>query len=145
MEKQSLQSPGKERIVLVIMGVIAIFCLGFGVIANASKQRESIKRAELETRLDRIALENGKLQKELNTARVRLDEEIQLNKTFNDSLANEQQSAQSLRAELEKINQARRDLEKQIQQLQSTNKDLQTKLQAKAVGVLSQEQVSINK
>lgn len=138
MERLPIQNVGKERAALVVMAVIAILCLGFGVIANISKQREVGKRAELEAKLDKLAQDNGKLQKDLSQARARLDEETQLNQTLNESLANEQKSAQALRSELERVNQARRELEKQIQQLQSSNKDLEGKLQAKAIGVFGQ-------
>jgi Skp family chaperone for outer membrane proteins len=99
------QPKEKERIALVIMGILAILCVGFGVISNASKQKEVGKRVELESKLDQLAQDNGKLQKELNQAKARLDEEVRLNQTLNESLGKEQESAQALRSELEKINQ----------------------------------------
>ena len=128
----------KEKVALVIMGVIAVLCVGFGVISNASKQKEVGRRVELEAKLDQFAQENGKLQKELNQAKARLDEEVRLTQTLNASLAKEQESAQALRSELEKLNQARRDLERQIQQLQSSNQTLERQIQAKAMNVIGQ-------
>ncbi|MBI1976763.1 MAG: hypothetical protein HYS56_04560 [Candidatus Omnitrophica bacterium] len=128
----------KEKVALVIMGVIAVLCVGFGVISNASKQKEVGRRVELEAKLDQFAQENGKLQKELNQAKARLDEEVHLTQTLNASLAKEQESAQALRSELEKLNQARRDLERQIQQLQSSNQTLERQIQAKAMNVIGQ-------
>lgn len=129
------QPKEKERIALVIMGILAILCVGFGVISNASKQKEVGKRVELESKLDQLAQDNGKLQKELNQAKAQLDEETRLNQTLNESLGKEQESAQALRSELEKINQARRDLEKQLQQLQSSNQTLEKQIQAKAANI----------
>lgn len=122
----SLTQPNeKERIALVIMGILAVLCIGFGVISNAAKQKEVGKRVELESKLDQLAQENGKFQKELNQAKGRIEEEIQLNQTLNESLRKEQENAHALRSELEKINQTRRDLEKQIQQLQSANRTVE--------------------
>ena len=122
----SLTQPNeKERIALVIMGILAVLCIGFGVISNAAKQKEVGKRVELESKLDQLAQENGRFQKELNQAKGRLEEEIRLNQTLNESLGKEQESAHALRSELEKINQARRDLEKQLQQFQSANRTVE--------------------
>lgn len=132
------QSNEKERTALVIMGVIAVLCVGFGVISNASKQKEVGKRVELEAKLDQLAQDNGKLQKELNQTKARLDEEAHLNQTLNASLGKEQESAQALRSELERLNQARRELEKQIQQLQSSNQSLEKQIQAKALNTIGQ-------
>ncbi len=134
------QTKEKERIALLMMGIIAVLCVGFGVISNASKQKEVGKRVELESKLDQLAQDNGKLQKELNQAKARRDEEIRLNQTLNESLGKEQESAQALRSELEKVNQARRDLEKQLQQLQSANQTLERQIQAKATNTISQQQ-----
>ena len=137
------QPKEKERIALVMMGIIAILCVGFGVISNAAKQKEVGKRVELESKLDQLAQDNGKLQKELNQAKARIGEEIRLSQTLNDSLAKEQESAQALRSELEKVNHARRDLEKQLQQLQSANQTLERQIQAKATNTISQQQKGV--
>lgn len=124
----------KERIALVIMGVIAVLCVGFGVVSNASKQKEVGKRAELELKLDELAQENGKLQKKVSQIKGQLDEEIRLNQTLSETLGQEQESARALRLELDKINQARRELEQQIQRLESSNQSLEQKIQAKVIG-----------
>ena len=129
----------KERIALVIITVVAVLCLGFAVISSASKQKEVSKRIELETKLDRLARENGKLQKEINEGKVRLEEELHLNQVLNSSLGKEQENAQVLRAELEKIGHTRVDLEKQLQQLKSANQSLERQLQAKVVSGIGQQ------
>lgn len=134
------QPKEKERIALLMMGIIAVLCVGFGVISNAAKQKEVGRRVEVESKLDQLAQDNGKLQKELNHAKARSDEETRLNQTLNDALAKEQESAQALRSELEKVNQARRDLEKQLQQLQSANQTLERQIHAKATNTISQQQ-----
>lgn len=134
------QPKEKERIALPMMGIIAVLCVGFGVISNTAKQKEVGKRVEVESKLDQLAQDNGKLQKELNQAKARGDEETRLNQTLNDTLAKEQESAQALRSELEKVNQARRDLEKQLQQLQSANQTLERQIQSKVTNTISQQQ-----